>query len=212
MDNGNVTIDGEPVELALPEFYSPPGDPIGLFNAWYDRAVEHPVHEPNALALATVDAQGRSWSRVIRMIEVTADGLLFTSHAGSRKGQDLATTPWASGVLYWPELKQQIIVAGPVERVPDGESDALWNARPTFTHAMSTASRQSQPLTDEDALRAEAKRLSDLGRPLPRPSGFCGYRMSLRAMEFWHDGRDRLHLRLRYDWTNGRWVFTRLQP
>lgn len=212
MEKGKSTIAGEPVELSLPEFHTPPSDPIALFNSWYKRAVEHPVQEPNALALATIDGQGRVWSRTIRIIKVTDAGLLFTSHAGSAKGSHLANNPWASGLLYWPELKQQVTVAGPVERVPDSESDALWAARPLFTHAMSSVSKQSELLEDEDALRSEAKRLTDKGEALPRPAGFCGFRMSLQALEFWHDGEDRLHLRLRYDWVDGSWTNVRLQP
>lgn len=206
MDNNVVTA------LSMPEFRDPPGDPVQLFNQWYDRAVEHGVREPNALAFATADERGRVWSRTIRLLRVTDEGLLFISHAHSGKGRDLARNPWASGVLYWPELKQQVILGGRVHRVSDAESERLWFARSPSTHPMSVASRQSEPLHDEDALREQARRLGGEGGPLPRPDGFCGYRMALHAVEFWHDGEDRLHLRLRYDRENGAWKATRLQP
>ncbi|GAA2801860.1 phenazine biosynthesis FMN-dependent oxidase PhzG [Saccharopolyspora taberi] len=209
MSNSNGTI---APELSMPEFYDPPAEPIGLYNRWYERAVEHGVQEANALAFATVDERGRAWSRMIRVIEVSEEGLLFATHAHSQKGRDLATTPWASGVLYWPELKQQVILGGPVSRLSDEKSDELWYRRPPATNAISVVARQSDPLDDEDALRAEARRLADRGEQLPRPNGFGAYRMALHAIEFWHDGTERLHLRLRYDWENGAWRSNRLHP
>ena len=85
---------------------------------------------------------------------------MFTSHSTSRKGRELSATGWASGVLYWRETGQQLILSGPVAQMSDAESDALWFGRPIPLHAMSAASRQSELLEDAAALRAEAERLS----------------------------------------------------
>jgi len=194
------------------EFDAPPADPMSLFRAWFDGAVEQGVREPGALALATADARGRASNRIVQVIGVRTAGLVFTSHADSRKGRDLAATGWASGVLYWRETGRQAIVAGPVAPLPDAESDALWAARPVSTHPMSVASHQSAPLPDEDALREEALRLARAGRPLARPAAWLGYLLAPEVVEFWQASPDRLHRRLRYERSDHGWTADRLQP
>lgn len=202
----------ETVDLDLPEFDEPPGDPIDLLRRWLQVAREQGVREPGALALGTADSHRRSSSRIVQVSSITADGLLFTSHDGSQKGRDMAATKWASGVLYWRETSQQLTFAGPVQRLSGTESDALWTARPSSTHPMSVASRQSEPLEDEEALRAEAQRLADLGQPLPRPAAWSGYHLRPAMVEFWCGRPDRLHRRLRYDREGNVWAARRLQP
>lgn len=194
------------------EFDAPPADPMSLFRAWFDGAVEQGVREPGALALATADARGRASNRIVQVLQVRTAGLVFTSHAGSRKGRDLAATGWASGVLYWREAGRQTIVTGPVGPLPDAESDALWAARPVSTHPMSVASHQSAPLPDEDALREQALRLTRAGLPLARPAAWLGYLLTPESVEFWQASPDRLHRRLRYERSGHGWTTDRLQP
>lgn len=205
------------VRVAFPEFERPPAEPMGLLRAWLDAAAAHGVREPRALALATADPRGRSSTRIVVVGKVTDDGFLFLSHDGSRKGRELAANPWASGVLYWRETSQQVIVAGPVRRLPRPETEALWAARPVFTHAMSTAARQSEPLDGLEGvaeLRERAARLAASGEPLPCPEGFAAYELRFAEVEFWANGTDRLHERLRYDrdGDGGGWQVSRLQP
>ncbi|MFI7386507.1 phenazine biosynthesis FMN-dependent oxidase PhzG [Streptomyces sp. NPDC049813] len=207
------------VDVDFPEFLAPPPEPMPLLTAWLAACDAQGVREPRALALATADARGRTSSRVVVLTSVTVAGLVFTSHADSRKGRDLAAVPWASGVLYWRETSRQVTVAGPVRRLPDADAGALWDARPVFTHAMSTLSRQSRPLRDlthVDELRARARALGDEARPLPRPSAYTAYRLEPAVVEFWSNGTDRLHERLRYeragDPATGPWTASRLQP
>jgi dihydrophenazinedicarboxylate synthase len=201
-------------QIRLPEFDEPPEDPVELLRQWLAAAKEHSVREPAAMALATTDGEGRSWSRMVSVVGIDAAGLLFTSHVGSHKGRHLAWMPWASGVLYWRETRQQVALAGPVEQLSDSESDDLWRSRPASTYPMSVASQQSSPLPDEERLRAEAQRLAaspEVGS-LPRPSGWRGYRLVPDMVEFWLESPDRLHLRLRYDRTGSGWRTSRLQP
>ncbi|WUH91994.1 phenazine biosynthesis FMN-dependent oxidase PhzG [Streptomyces sp. NBC_00433] len=205
------SLTGE-VGLAFPEYEAPPPEPMGLVREWIDQAVARGVREPLALALATADARGEVSNRIVAVIEVTDRGLLFTSHSTSRKGRDMAATGWASGVLYWRETGQQLVLSGPVDACPQAESDALWAARPTPLHAMSTASRQSDPLPDAAALRAEAARLAAAPTALPRPPRYVGYRLRPAAVEFWSADPDRLHRRLRYEHGAGGWRAARLQP
>ncbi|MFE6721766.1 phenazine biosynthesis FMN-dependent oxidase PhzG [Streptomyces albidoflavus] len=203
------------IEVGFPEFRTPPPEPMDLIAAWLKAAAEHGVREPRALALATADTRGHTSSRTVVLSSVTDAGLGFTTHADSQKGRELAHNPWASGVLYWRETSQQLTFAGPVHRLSDAEADELWHARPVFTHAMTTASRQSSPLTGLDhidALRARALELGAPQQPLPRPETYAAYRLEPACVEFWANGTDRLHERLRYDRTAEGWEIRRLQP
>ncbi|MEF9672251.1 pyridoxine 5'-phosphate oxidase C-terminal domain-containing protein [Pseudomonas sp. PCH446] len=104
-------------------------------------------------------------------------------------------------VLYWRETSQQIVLNGRAERLSEARADAAWRGRPHVTHPMSAVSRQSEELTDVEALRARAKALSGTQAPLPRPDGYCLFELRLESVEFWGNGQDRLHERLRYDRT-----------
>jgi pyridoxamine 5'-phosphate oxidase len=199
-------------EVDFPAYRDPPPGPLALARHWLDEAVRRGVREPRSLALATADAQGRASSRIVTMGALDDRGLLFTSHSTSRKGRELAANPWASGVLYWRETSQQIVLTGPVERTGEEENDALWAARPTPLHAMTAASRQSEPVHDVPALRARAHRLARDGQPLPRPARFAGYVLNPVEVEFWCARPDRLHQRLRYVRDGDGWRTDRLQP
>ncbi|MEU0008679.1 phenazine biosynthesis FMN-dependent oxidase PhzG [Streptomyces sp. NPDC006314] len=203
------------ITVEFPEFLTPPAEPMRLLASWLETATVHGVREPRALALATADSRGRTSSRIVTLTSSTDAGLVFTTHADSRKGRELADNPWASGVLYWRETSQQITVAGPVQRLSDAEAEALWFARPVFTHAMTTVSRQSRPVNDLHhlaELRATARELGEPQRPLPRPPTYAAYRLAPACVEFWANGTDRLHERLRYDRTAQGWQTSRLQP
>ncbi|MEU4347990.1 phenazine biosynthesis FMN-dependent oxidase PhzG [Streptomyces sp. NPDC023838] len=203
------------IQVDFPEFRTPPPGPMGLLSSWLERSIAHGVREPRALALATADTQGRTSSRIVVLSSMTDTGIVFLTHADSQKGRELAGNPWASGVLYWRETSQQITLAGPVGRLSDAEADSMWFARPVFTHAMSTASRQSSPLDDLDRvaqLRSRARELGEPQQPLPRPVTFTAYHLVPDVVEFWATGTDRLHERLRYDRTESGWEVSRLQP
>ncbi|MGH3897062.1 MAG: phenazine biosynthesis FMN-dependent oxidase PhzG [Pseudonocardiaceae bacterium] len=197
---------------AAPEFSAPPTDPMSLLHAWFASAVAQGVREPGALALATANTHGHASNRIVQMLAVRPTGLVFTSHASSHKGRDLAATGWASGVLYWRETGRQVIATGPTHPLPDTESNTLWAARPTSTHPMSVASHQSAPLHNEDALRQQAQQLGRTGLALARPAAWLGYLLTPESIEFWQASPDRLHHRLRYQRTGPSWTTQRLQP
>ncbi|HKT05234.1 MAG TPA: phenazine biosynthesis FMN-dependent oxidase PhzG [Rugosimonospora sp.] len=205
------TLTGE-VDRAFPEYDEPPGEPMCLVRRWLADAARQGVREPRAMALATADRRGRPSSRIVAVLDVTPSGAVFTTHRSSQKGRELAANRWASGLLYWRETGQQLILSGPVERLSEAACDDMWYARPTPLHSMSTASRQSDQLVDADSLRAEAARLAALDRPLPRPARFVGYRLAPTVVEFWCASADRLHRRLRFDRSGSGWRASRLQP
>lgn len=194
-------------------FAVPPDDPLQLLRSWFDSAVADAVQQPGALALATVDARRRVSNRIVQVLHVRPAGLVFASHTDSRKGRELAGTPWASGVLYWREVGRQVSVSGPARPLPAGESDALWDARPVSTYPMSVAAHQSAPLLDEEALRERARELGRNGSALPRPDRWTGYLLEPEAVEFWQsEPQDGLHRRLRYEREGSSWLTRRLQP
>jgi pyridoxamine-phosphate oxidase len=210
-DKGAIeTLSGD-IELDLPEFDAPPDDPVGLLARWLDSAREHGVREPQALALATVDADGRPSSRVVLLKEVEP-ALVFTSHHESRKGRDLAAVARASGTLYWRETLQQVVIEGPVEQMSDEESDALFAARPRPAQAATIASDQSKELEDPEALRSAMEELAAGPERLRRPSDWGGYQIAPERIEFWHGSPDRLHRRLLYTKAGAGWIHRRIQP
>ncbi|MGH8826705.1 MAG: phenazine biosynthesis FMN-dependent oxidase PhzG [Jiangellaceae bacterium] len=208
MTADTLTGDGS---MELPEFASPPADPIALLRSWIDAAVERGVREPMSVALATTDATGRPSNRTLMIKDVDPRGLVFSTDSGSAKGVDLAARPVAAVVFYWRETLQQIRVTGRVDPLPAAESDALFADRPPEAQATTAASEQSRPLDSEAELRSRAAALLSAGA-VARPAGWFGYLLVPDEVEFWHGSTDRLHRRLRYVRGGGGWSTQRLQP
>ena len=203
------TLSGDPT-LELPEFDAPPADPLPLLERWLRLADERGVREPRALALATADAEGQPSSRILLLKQVTP-ALVFAGSYESRKGRELEANPRAAGTLYWRETLQQVTVEGPVRKLSEAESDAIFGERPSNAQATTVASSQGEPLEDPEALREAADSLSD-DEPLHRPARWGGWRLDPDLVEFWHGSPDRLHRRLLYVKDEGRWSYRRLQP
>jgi pyridoxamine 5'-phosphate oxidase len=202
------TLSGDPT-LELPEFDSPPADPLPLLERWLRTADEKGVREPRALALATADGEGRPSVRIL-LLKQLAPTLIFAGSYESRKGRDLAANPRAAGTLYWRETLQQITIEGPVERLSEEESDALFAERPASGRATTVASEQGAKLADPDELQQKAAELS--GEKLRRPPNWGGFRLDPDLIEFWHGSPTRLHRRLLYIKGEGGWSHRRLQP
>jgi pyridoxamine-phosphate oxidase len=204
------TLSGDPT-LELPEFDAPPADPLPLLERWLRLADERGVREPRALALATADAEGRPSSRILLLKQATPF-LVFAGSYQSRKGRDLAANPRAAGTLYWRETLQQITVEGPVRKLSEEQSDALFAERPEVAQASVLASNQGQQLGDSAKLRRAAGALVAGGDPLVRPLHWGGYRLDPDLIEFWHGSPSRLHRRLLYIKGEDGWEHKRLQP
>ncbi|HWO84478.1 MAG TPA: pyridoxal 5'-phosphate synthase [Solirubrobacterales bacterium] len=204
------TLSGDPT-LELPEFDAPPADPLPLLDLWLRGADERGVREPRALALATADAAGRPSSRILLLKQATPF-LVFAGSYESRKGRDLAENPRAAGTLYWRETLQQVTIEGPVRKLSEEESDALFTERPQAAQATAAASRQGEALDDPARLRDSAKSLAADGAPPPRPPHWGGWRLDPDLVEFWHGSPSRLHRRLLYIKSDGAWQHQRLQP
>jgi pyridoxamine-phosphate oxidase len=203
------TLSGDPT-LELPELDEPPAEPLPLLERWLQGADERGVREPRALALATADAEGRPSSRILLLKQVTP-ALVFSGSYESRKGRELEANPRAAGTLYWRETLQQVTVEGPVRKLSEEESDAIFGERPPDAKATTVASRQGEPLEDPKALREEANSLT-ADEALSRPARWGGWRLDPDLVEFWHGSPDRLHRRLLYIKGERGWRNQRLQP
>jgi pyridoxamine 5'-phosphate oxidase len=199
-------------QLDLPEFQVPPADPFALAAEWIARSIDMGLSEPGTIALATADAAGRPSSRFVLLKGFDNNGLLFVSQTTSRKGQDIAASPYASASFYWQKLRLQLHISGRVERASAAESDEIFGARPIASRAVSTVSQQGQDLLDENAMNARINDLISRGPRLERPDRWTGYRILPERFEFWQGGEGRLHKRLEYTLREETWAWRRLQP
>jgi pyridoxamine 5'-phosphate oxidase len=171
-------------------------DPVERFREWFDEARAAGVEVPEAMTLATADADGRPSARMVLLKGVDERGFSFFSGYESRKGRELAENPRAALVFYWRELGRQVRVEGTVTRLPAEESDAYWSTRPPRSRAAAAASRQSEPIETREGLEAEFER--QLESDPARPDRWGGYVLEPAAIELWQHRDDRLHERLRF--------------
>lgn len=186
--------------------------PVDQFARWFEQALSAQVPEPNAMTLATADAQGRPSARIVLLKGYDEQGFVFYTNYASRKGRDLAEQPWASLLFFWQPLERQVRIEGPVERVPAEESDAYFHSRPLGSRIGAWASNQSQPVSREELEAREAEFSARFGDTPPRPDHWGGYRIRPERVEFWQGRPSRLHDRLSYERQGDGWRITRLSP
>jgi pyridoxamine 5'-phosphate oxidase len=189
-------------------------DPLHIFQTWLDDAKRHGVHEPTAMALATVDRDNHPAVRMVLLKHADEKGFVFYTNTDSPKGEDLRHCPHASLCFYWNPPGRQVRVSGRVETVTDEEANAYFNSRPYLSRIGARTSRQSQPLAGyaelERAVAAEMLR-HPRGR-VPRPDNWSGYRVIPDTIELWQERPFRLHERLHYTRNGNRWSEQALYP
>ena len=189
-------------------------DPLTLFDAWYAEAKASEPNDPNAMALATADAAGRSSLRMVLLKGHGADGFVFYTNRGSRKADDLAVNMQAALLFHWKSLRRQVRVEGPVSLASDAESDAYFASRGRDSQLGAWASDQSRDLADRATFEArfEAAKARFAGGDVPRPPFWGGYRVRPDRIEFWQDRAHRLHERRLFTRTGERWTEGLLYP
>jgi pyridoxamine 5'-phosphate oxidase len=190
-------------------------DPLRQFRSWFFEAEASGAQEPNAMALATADADGRPSARMVLLRAVHRRGFVFYTNYESRKGRELDANPRAALVFYWEPLERQVRAGGVIERIAPEASDEYFASRPRGSRLATWASPQSRELPDRGALEAafaEAGRRYP-GDDIPRPKNWGGYLMVPDEIEFWVRRPNRLHDRFRYRrGDSDDWVIDRLAP
>jgi pyridoxamine 5'-phosphate oxidase len=191
-----------------------PSAPLPLFQRWLQEAIEAQIEEPNAMTLATVDAQGRPSTRIVLIKGCDERGIVWFTNYQSRKGRDLAVHPHAALQFHWVSLERVVRIEGPVSQIDPAESDAYFHSRPLASRIGAWASEQSQALESRTTLVARAAEFAlKFGVNPPRPPHWGGYRLSPDYWEFWQGRPSRLHDRLSFQRTPaGSWQRTRLAP
>ncbi len=199
---------------AVPEDFTRAEDPFALFAAWMREAEAAEPEDPNAMALATADADGLPDVRIVLLKGWDAQGFVFYTNRDSAKGTELAQNPQAALVLHWKSLRRQVRVRGPVSPVTAAEADAYFASRHPQSRLGAHASRQSRPLADRATLVAEVADLAARyeNEPIPRPEYWTGFRIAPLAIEFWQNGDYRLHDRVRFTRAGAGWERARLYP
>lgn len=190
-------------------------DPFQIAQRWLGEAEKSEVNDPNAIALATVDADGLPNVRMVLLKEILADGFVFYTNYDSAKGGEITATGKAGFVMHWKSLRRQVRVRGTVARFDGPEADAYYNSRSLKSRLGAWASQQSRPLESRGALMAEVAKVSARhGLHPPRPPFWGGFKITPVEIEFWADGDFRLHDRFRWqrDLPDSEWKITRLNP
>ena len=187
--------------LGLDICFKDEDNPVNLFKEWFKKAETTEPNDPNALSLATADKSGKPKVRMVLLKGFSDDGFTFYTNFNSSKGKDLKENPKASMCFHWKSLLRQIRIYGNVVQVSDKEADDYYNSRAYGSRIGAWASNQSQVLESrkslDDSIEKFKKKFHDENK-VPRPPNWSGWRLVPEEIEFWRDGDNRIHERLKY--------------
>lgn len=188
--------------------------PVDLFQLWLSDARVSEINDPEAMALATVNAQGQPSVRMVLLKEATQAGFCFYTNTQSRKGDDLAANPVAALCVHWKSLQRQVRVEGRVERLPDEMAQSYYATRHPLSQLGAWASAQSRPLASREELEGRVAQYREefAEEKIPKPPYWGGYRVMPDKIEFWQAGEGRLHDRFLCTRAGDDWRVQRLNP
>ena len=191
-------------------------DPLKLFKVWMDEAKKSEPNDPNAVSLATSNKENTPSVRMVLLKDFNANGFVFYTNLNSQKGEELKENPKAAMCFHWKSLLRQIRINGKVMHVTDEEADQYYNSRAYESRIGAWASKQSSILNNREELFNSIKEYKEKYNEktnVPRPSHWSGWNLSPSSIEFWLDGENRIHERLKYKKdSSGQWIRSLLSP
>jgi len=190
-------------------------NPIDLFTEWFNEAKKTELNDPNALALATSDKKGIPSARMILLKGYNENGYVFYTNLNSKKSLDIKSNPNASICFHWKSTLKQIRINGKISKVSDKEADKYFGSRDYDSRIGAWASNQSSVLKNRDDLYKsieEYKNKYSDENNVPRPNHWSGWKLDPYEFEFWLNGKNRIHERLKYIKKNGTWKKFLLNP
>ena len=191
-------------------------DPLELFEKWYDEAKKKEINDPNALALGTASKTGVPSVRMVLLKGYDKNGFVFYTNLNSQKGNELKDNPNATMCFHWKSLLRQIRIVGTLKLVDRKTADDYYNTRAYESRIGAWASKQSSILKNRkellDSLERFKKKYNDKNN-VPRPDHWSGWNLKPSSVEFWLDGDNRIHERLKYTLNeNNSWTKNLLSP
>jgi len=190
-------------------------NPVEQFKLWIEQAIKSESPEPNAMTLATVDSIGQPSARIVLLKEITKEGFIFYTNYSSKKAQDMEVNENVAVVFNWLELQRQVRIEGSITKISREHSEKYFHSRPRKSQIGAVVSAQSSTIASRQVLENKLEQLHqefEGKEKIPMPDDWGGYLISPRTIEFWQGRRSRLHDRLQYTHTNGRWKIQRLSP
>ncbi len=177
-------------------------DPFELFQKWFDEAKKKEINDPNALALGTANKKGIPSVRMVLLKDFNKNGFVFYTNLNSQKSNELRENPNATMCFHWKSLLRQIRIVGTLTQVDDKKADEYYNSRSYESRIGAWASKQSSVLKKREELLnliEDFKKKYQDERNVPRPSHWSGWNLKPDSIEFWLDGENRIHERLKYN-------------
>ena len=201
--------------LGLNKSFKDEDNPISLFKIWFEEAKKSELNDPNALSLATSDKNGNPSVRMVLLKSFDNSGFVFYTNLNSVKSKAIKGNPNVSMCFHWKSLLRQIRIIGKATYVSDQEADEYYNSRSYGSRIGAWASKQSSILNSREELNNEIKAYKSKfpnSDKVPRPSHWSGWRVNPSEIEFWLDGDNRIHERLKYIKVNESWKKFLLNP
>ena len=202
--------------LGLDNCFKDLENPIELFNDWFNEAKKSEINDPNALSLATANKQGIPSARMVLLKEYNQNGFIFYTNFNSKKSTEIKENPNAAMCFHWKSILRQIRIVGKILKVSEEDANLYYNSREYSSRIGAWASKQSSVLKKRDDLFKEIEKYKKKypnKDNVPRPSHWSGWNLNPSEIEFWLDGKNRIHERLKYTKNqNGKWNRVLLNP
>ena len=202
--------------LGLNICFGDTNNPIELFNLWFEEAKKTEINDPNAVAIATSNERSIPSVRMVLLKDFSVDGFIFYTNLNSKKSDDININPYGSMCFHWKSLLRQIRIVGRIKSVKNTEADKYYNSRSYGSKIGAWASRQSSILKNREEIYKNIEKFEKKfpdKKNVPRPDYWSGWNLNPEIIEFWLDGKNRIHERLQYKkMKDGNWEKNLLSP